>query len=147
MLLVCGLSAWTYQYSSLQVTACDVFIIITIHLCKVVRQYSWYLVVTWFWWRNRYAKYCILVWQKLYQQPSAVENGSQIYRSQLAASLKAFKPKDWAPLDYREKETSFLRCRPIQQPVIPERWDYSLYHTIGIPGKPFYFYILVMVII
>ncbi|XP_022340028.1 uncharacterized protein LOC111134855 isoform X5 [Crassostrea virginica] len=58
---------------------------------------------------------------KLYQQPSAVENGSQIYRSQLAASLKAFKPKDWAPLDYREKETTFLRCRPIQQPAQPDR--------------------------
>ncbi|XP_048762635.2 uncharacterized protein LOC125671155 isoform X3 [Ostrea edulis] len=57
---------------------------------------------------------------KLYQQPSPVETGAQIYRSQLAASLKAFKPKDWPPLDYREKETSFLRCRPIQQPQ-PER--------------------------
>lgn len=66
-------------------------------------------------------KFRTSAYQKLYQQPSAVENGSQIYRSQLAASLKAFKPKDWAPLDYREKETSFLRCRPIQQPVIPER--------------------------
>ncbi|XP_061162924.1 uncharacterized protein LOC133172122 isoform X2 [Saccostrea echinata] len=65
-------------------------------------------------------KFRTSAYQKLYQQPSPVETGAQIYRSQLAASLKAFKPKDWPPLDYHEKETSFLRCRPIQQPQ-PDR--------------------------
>ncbi|KAK3086235.1 hypothetical protein FSP39_015604 [Pinctada imbricata] len=58
--------------------------------------------------------------QKLYtQQPSPVENGSQLYRSQLAASLKAFKPKDWPPLKFKDIDSSFLRCKPIN--TQPER--------------------------
>ncbi|XP_063440139.1 putative uncharacterized protein DDB_G0282133 isoform X2 [Mytilus trossulus] len=52
---------------------------------------------------------------KLYQQPNPtpLENATQLYRSQLAASLRAFKPKEWPPLNSQELETSYLRCKPI----------------------------------
>ncbi|XP_071174614.1 uncharacterized protein MAL13P1.304-like isoform X4 [Mytilus edulis] len=53
--------------------------------------------------------------KKLYQQPNPtpLENATQLYRSQLAASLRAFKPKEWPPLNSQELETSYLRCKPI----------------------------------
>jgi len=50
--------------------------------------------------------------QKLYQRGN--ENPSQIYRTQLAASLKAFQPKQWPPLNHQELESNYIRCKPVQ---------------------------------
>ncbi|KAL4235152.1 hypothetical protein ACF0H5_006790 [Mactra antiquata] len=50
--------------------------------------------------------------EKLYQRPN--ESPSQVYRSQLASSLKAFQNKHWAPLNYQELESNYIRCKPVQ---------------------------------
>ena len=57
--------------------------------------------------------------QKLYQRPNG-ENTSQVYRSQLAASLRAFQPKEWPSLNHQELNPTFFRCRPVQPTT--ERW-------------------------
>lgn len=41
-----------------------------------------------------------------------------INRSQLASSLRAFKPKDWAPLKTNETDTTFFRCKPLNCAVV-----------------------------
>ncbi|XP_021375884.1 uncharacterized protein LOC110464787 isoform X3 [Mizuhopecten yessoensis] len=47
------------------------------------------------------------------QQQQYAETNTNIYRSQLAASLRAFKPKDWTPLKSSDTDTSFFRCKPV----------------------------------
>lgn len=55
----------------------------------------------------------VFYFQKLYQRPNG-ESQNQVYRSQLAASLKAFQQKNWTPLNYQELETNYMRCKPVQ---------------------------------
>ncbi|XP_033753689.1 uncharacterized protein LOC117337042 isoform X2 [Pecten maximus] len=47
------------------------------------------------------------------QQQQYADTNTNIYRSQLAASLRAFKPKDWTPLKSSDTDTSFFRCKPV----------------------------------
>lgn len=49
--------------------------------------------------------------QKLYQRPA--DNPAQVYRSQLASSLRAFQHRPWTPLNHAELETNYIRCRPV----------------------------------
>ncbi|KAK3608066.1 hypothetical protein CHS0354_031054 [Potamilus streckersoni] len=72
--------------------------------------------------------------QKLYQRPNR-ENVNQLYRSQLAASLKAFQPKQWAPLSHSEVDPNFLRCRPINSANPNDKRPSSRCSTAG-PHRP-----------
>ncbi|XP_052817738.1 uncharacterized protein LOC128243815 isoform X2 [Mya arenaria] len=58
--------------------------------------------------------------QKLYQRPAA-ENPAQVYRSQLAASLRAFQQRQWQPLNHQELDTNYIRCKPVQPAAHNER--------------------------
>ncbi|XP_060553511.1 uncharacterized protein LOC132714629 isoform X3 [Ruditapes philippinarum] len=71
--------------------------------------------------------------EKLYQRPNP-ENPNQIYRSQLAASLKAFQQKQWPPLTHQELETSYIRCKPVQ--ANNERPSTSCSMRGGQPARP-----------
>ncbi|KAL5022232.1 hypothetical protein ScPMuIL_001387, partial [Solemya velum] len=51
-------------------------------------------------------------YQKLYS-PTNGENINQIYRTQLAASFKAFKTRDWSPVNLQDEDSSFFRCKPL----------------------------------
>ncbi|XP_052233755.1 uncharacterized protein LOC127846506 isoform X3 [Dreissena polymorpha] len=69
-------------------------------------------------------------YQKLYQR--ATENPSQVYRSQLAASLRAFQQKQWPPLNHQELESNYIRCRPVT-PAHVERPSTSCSVRAGTP--------------
>ncbi|XP_060077986.1 uncharacterized protein LOC132557507 [Ylistrum balloti] len=51
--------------------------------------------------------------QQQQQQQQYADTNTNIYRSQLAASLRAFKPKDWTPLKSSDTDPSFFRCKPV----------------------------------
>ncbi|XP_045192641.2 uncharacterized protein LOC123548981 isoform X2 [Mercenaria mercenaria] len=78
-------------------------------------------------------KFRTSAYQKLYQRPNP-ENPNQIYRSQLAASLKAFQQKQWPPLSHQELETTYIRCKPVQANY--ERPSTSCSMRGGPPSRP-----------